>query len=246
MRAEGHRKDLIVERLRAMGLDDADIGVLLYEERAAPADDQAERALITAGVSLVAGPLGGALLAAMSARAQPRPTLPAQVPLDPTDTSARCAWHPALASVAGCPRCGAFTCRECAPRPEEKVCANCRSSVAERDRRSTRVVRWISFWMFCVTIAAIVQAGGWIDGGAPLNRTLVKGAIAGGPFLVLGFVQLGVRNLWPVVIAALALVAAVVLTTVSVLWIAMAVVLLVAASLARSEVKAAREACTGL
>jgi len=248
LRAEGHPREVIVTRLKAMGLDDGDVNLLLSDHLPAPApQDTSGNTVLTVGAMVVGGPLLGALVGAALADPGPAPTPSApQVALDAADTSARCAWHPTLASVASCPRCGAFTCRECAPSRDERYCLQCRGSGAVRDLRITRAVRWMALWLFSITGCALFQASAWFDdGGHSLRESILTVAIGGGPFAVLALVQLSVRNLWPSVIAALCLLPVMLLVPVTYLWIAMAVVMIISALLARSELKAAHKACTG-
>jgi hypothetical protein len=244
MQAEGHSRDVIAERLKAMGVEADDIRVLLYKDLPAPPPDDGGRRLLAVGAAVVGGPLLGTLVA-VALSEPPALAVPAapQQSLNPLDTSPRCAWHPTLASVASCPRCGAFTCRDCEPRPDERMCEPCRTSPPGRDLRIRKAVRWISVWMFSVTAMALLEAGGSIDDGPTRSRTLLELAMVGGPFTVLGFMQLGVLNLWPAFVATVVVVPVLPVTGTWGLWIIMAVVLTIATLFARSEISSAKQAC---
>src|SRR5262245_58081265 len=108
MMAEGHAHAVIIERLKQMGLDAADIDLLLQDlPRPNPhgtADDGVGGDMLRVGAYIAGGPLVGlAVSAAIAAsRAQPEEAdgVPReQTPLDAADPSQRCAWHPTLASI---------------------------------------------------------------------------------------------------------------------------------------------------
>ena len=250
MRAEGHPRARIVEQLKAIGLDDSDVDVLLRDHppEARPAGETSDgEMLLKVGALVVGGPiLGGLVVAALSEAAQPQLATAPQQPLAPDDPSARCALHPELASLANCPRCGAFTCRQCAPKPGQPVCVSCQRSPITRDLRITRAMRWMAVWMFCVAGTALLLAVTHLEAGLPLLQTAIGFGISGGPFLAIGLIQLKVRNLWPCVLATAFLVPSLLFATVSYLWIAMAAVMVISSLLARGEIKAAKKAHASL
>src|ERR1700690_2440393 len=111
LRAEGHAQSVTVERLKALGLDDGDVKVLMMDAPPPKSGMEMPDGAKIAAV-LVAGPLlGGLMVAAMSEATADREPPPPQVALDPSDTSARCAVHAELASVGACPPCGGFLFR---------------------------------------------------------------------------------------------------------------------------------------
>jgi hypothetical protein len=152
LRAEGHANGVIVTRLKALGLEDEDVRVLMLEAPPAASGLEMPDAVKAAAV-LAGGPLlGGLLIASMQDATLPREAPAPQVELDDTDTSARCALHPKLASVGTCPRCGTFVCRECAGPQLVTGCLKCQATPALRDDRVKAAAR-------NVAVSGLVIAG---------------------------------------------------------------------------------------
>jgi hypothetical protein len=141
LRAEGHPDDAIVARLKALGLENDDVKVLMMEAPP-PASGLEMPDAVKAAAILAGGPLlGGLLVASMSEATVAREPPPPQVALAADDPSPRCAHHPELASVGTCPRCGSFVCRTCAGSELAQGCGRCQTSPTVRKKRLAGVGR---------------------------------------------------------------------------------------------------------
>jgi hypothetical protein len=197
LRAEGHSVAVIHERLRALGLDDADIKTLTLEAPPAATGLELPGAAKIAAV-LVAGPLlGGALIAATGESIAEREPPPPQVPLADDDPSQRCARHPRLASAGTCPSCGTFVCRDCAGESLELGCASC---IANPKNRAARLGRARTIAALAVGaqvlvyVAATLVKYGERETLGELALSLLLRIV---PIALLVLTQAFIRSAWP-------------------------------------------------
>ncbi|MHB8879654.1 MAG: hypothetical protein ACYC8T_38690 [Myxococcaceae bacterium] len=206
LRAEGHPRDVIVERLKELGLSADDIRVLTLEvPRPGPADIGLPGGAVVAALVLGGPILGGLALAAMTPPPAPSEPPPPQVALAVSDTSARCPRHPQFASVGVCPRCGSFLCRECAGpgQGQGAACVQCQASPAVRDELVKRAGRYVALASLAlVGILALVVLLSVHDVVSPLAAA-VGAATFAAPILLLGLLQFAVRSPWPGVLVLL-------------------------------------------
>jgi hypothetical protein len=195
LRAEGHPHDVIVTRLKALGLDDEDVRVLMLEAPPAASGVEMPDAVKVAAV-LAGGPvLGGLLLASLQDATLPREAPPPQVELADEDPSPRCAQHVKLASVGTCPRCGGFVCRDCAGLSLSTGCKKCQESPALRDHKVKTAARAVA--ATGLVTALLLLIGAVLDGSSfSLRVVLFLGALIA-PLMILSVVQLAVRSPWP-------------------------------------------------
>ena len=201
--AEGHPREVIVERLKQMGLDDDDVRVLLMDALARPTSTGSDGAgdLLKIGAVLVGGPILGGLVAAAITDAQEtaieeRPKAP-QVPLDAADPSSRCAWHPTLAAIGSCPRCGAFTCRDCAPRKGARWCVPCDALPGVQAAELRSAAKKVAYVFFFGSLFGIVEPLLALHSTTKTIKLVIVLGIMAGPMLLLGAIQLIVRHWWP-------------------------------------------------
>jgi hypothetical protein len=213
LRAEGHPHDVVVSRLKALGLDDEDVKVLMLETPPAASGMEMPDAVKVAAV-LAGGPvLGGLLIASMQDATLPREPPPPQVELADADPSPRCAQHVKLASVGTCPRCGGFVCRDCAGESLSAGCKKCQASPALRDQKVKAAARAVGIAGLAVAGLIALLA---LIGSTHVSLSLALGTVLlVAPPAIFSTVQLAVRSPWPGIVSLVCMAGEVVLFSVA-------------------------------